>query len=71
MIVTAAQGWVQREGSPIEEVRPGDTVWFASGEKHWHEATPTTAMMHLAIVEELDGKNSDWLEPVTDEQYRR
>ena len=71
LIVTAGLGWVQREGGPIEEIRPGDTVWFAPGEKHWHGATPTTAMTHIAIVEELDGKNSDWLEPVTDEQYRR
>lgn len=71
LIVTAGLGWVQREGGSIEEIRPSDTVWFAPGEKHWHGATPTTAMTHLAIVEELDGKNSDWLEPVTDEQYRR
>ena len=71
LIVTAGLGWVQREGGPTEEIRPGDTVWFAPNEKHWHGATPTAAMTHIAIVEELDGKNSDWLEPVTDEQYRQ
>ena len=64
-------GWVQREGGPIEEVRPGDIIWFPPGLKHWHGATPTTAMTHIAIQEALDGKNVDWLEKVSDEQYRR
>jgi quercetin dioxygenase-like cupin family protein len=71
LIVTAGLGWVQREGGPVEEIRPGDIVWFPAGEKHWHGATPTTAMTHIAIVESLDGKNSDWMEKVTDEQYQR
>lgn len=71
LIITSGLGWVQREGGPIEEVRPGDTVWFPPGLKHWHGASPTTAMTHIAIQEALDGKNVDWLEPVNDEQYRR
>lgn len=71
LLVTAGLGWVRREGGPVEEVRPGDVVWFAPGEKHWHGASPTTAMTHIAIVESLDGKNSDWLEKVSDEQYRQ
>ena len=71
LIVTAGLGWVQREGGPVEEIRPGDVVRVAPGEKHWHGATPTTAMTHIAIVEKLDGKDADWLEKVTDEQYRR
>jgi quercetin dioxygenase-like cupin family protein len=69
LIITAGAGWVQSEGGPIEEVRPGDVVWFPPGEKHWHGATPTTAMTHIAIQEMLDGKNVDWLEKVSDEQY--
>jgi len=64
-------GWVQRDGGPIEEVRPGDIVWFPPGEKHWHGATPTTGMTHIAVQEMLNGKNVDWLEKVSDEQYRR
>jgi quercetin dioxygenase-like cupin family protein len=71
LIVTAGCGWAQRWGGPVEEIRPGDVVWFAPGEKHWHGATPTTAMTHLAIQEKLDGKAVDWLEHVSDEQYRR
>lgn len=71
LVITAGLGWVQREGGPVEEVRPGDVVWFPPGEKHWHGATPTTAMSHIAIHEQLDGKAVDWLEHVTDEQYRR
>lgn len=71
LLVTAGLGWVQREGGPVEKIRPGDTVWFAPGEKHWHGGTPTTAMTHIAIVEKLDGKDADWLEKVSDEQYRR
>lgn len=71
LIITSGAGWVQREGGPIEEVRPGDIVWFPPGLKHWHGATPTTAMTHIAIQETLNGKNVDWLEKVSDEQYRR
>src|SRR5437588_503244 len=71
LIVTAGAGRVQREGGPVEEIRPGDVVWFAPGEKHWHGATPTTGMTHIAILEQLDGKTADWLEKVADEQYRK
>ena len=70
LIVTAGCGWAQREGGPIEEIRPGDVVWFPPGEKHWHGATPTTAMTHIAIQEKLDGKVVDWMEKVSDEQYK-
>jgi quercetin dioxygenase-like cupin family protein len=71
LIVTFGCGWVQREGGPVEEIRPGDVVWFSPGEKHWHGATPTTAMSHIAIQEALNGKPVDWMEHVSDEQYRR
>jgi quercetin dioxygenase-like cupin family protein len=71
LIITAGAGWVQRQGGPIEEVRPGDVIWFPPGLRHWHGATPTTAMTHIAITESLDGKNVDWLEKVSDEQYRQ
>ena len=71
LIVTFGMGWVQREGGPIEEIRPGDVVWFEPGEKHWHGATPTTAMTHIAIQEALDGKAVEWLEQVSDEQYQQ
>jgi quercetin dioxygenase-like cupin family protein len=70
LIVTAGCGLAQRWGDPIEEIRPGDVIWFPPGEKHWHGATATTAMTHIAIVELLDGKSADWMEQVTDEQYR-
>jgi quercetin dioxygenase-like cupin family protein len=70
LIVTAGCGRVQRWDGPIEEIRPGDVVWIPPGEKHWHGAAPTTAMTHIAIVENLDGKSSDWMELVTDEQYQ-
>ena len=70
LIVTSGLGWAQRWGGPIEEIRPGDVIWFPPGEKHWHGATPTAAMTHIAIQEALDGKTVDWLEPVSDEQYR-
>lgn len=70
LIVTAGCGRTQREGGQIEEIRPGDIVVFAPGEKHWHGAAPTTAMTHIAIQEDLDGKAVEWLEKVTDEQYR-
>jgi len=69
LIVTAGCGRVQRWGGLIEEIRPGDVVWIPPAEKHWHGAAPTTAMTHIAIVEKLDGKSSDWMEKVTDEQY--
>ena len=71
LIITAGLGWVQREDGPIEEVRPGDVIWFPPGLKHWHGATPTTAMTHIAIQETLGDKNVDWLEKVNDEQYRK
>jgi len=70
LIVTAGCGWAQHEGGPIEEIRPGDVVWFPPGERHWHGATPTTAMTHIAIQERLNGKVVDWMEHVTDEQYK-
>ncbi|MGO1079986.1 (R)-mandelonitrile lyase [Inquilinus sp. CA228] len=69
LIVTAGQGWIQREGGPVEEIRPGDVVWIPPGEKHWHGATATTAMTHVAVSESLNGKSVDWLEHVTDAQY--
>ena len=71
LIVTAGCGWVQREDGPVEEIRPGDVVWFSPGEKHWHGAAPTTAMTHIAIQEQLGGKAVDWMEKVSDDQYRR
>ena len=70
LIVTTGLGWV-REGGAIEEIRPGDVVWFAPVEKHWHGATPTIAMSHIAIQEKLNGSPVDWMEHVTDAQYRR
>ena len=69
LVVTAGLGRVQRAGGPVEEIRPGDVVWFAQGEKHWHGASPTTAMTHIAIQEVKDGKVVDWMEKVSDEQY--
>ena len=71
LIVTAGCGWVQRDGGPVDEIHPGDVVWFPPGEKHWHGATATTAMTHIAIQEQLDGKTVEWMEKVSDEQYRR
>jgi len=70
LIVTSGLGRVQHVGGEIEEIRPGDVVWFAPGEKHWHGAAPATAMTHIAIQEELDGKVVDWMEKVGDDQYR-
>ncbi len=70
LIVTAGCGWVQRDGGSVEEIRPGDVVWFPAGEKHWHGATPTTAMSHIAIQGKLNGSPVDWLEQVSDAQYR-
>jgi quercetin dioxygenase-like cupin family protein len=69
LIVMGGCGRAQRVGGAIEEIRPGDVVWFAPGEKHWHGASPTTAMTHIAVQEQLDGKAVEWLEQVTDEQY--
>ena len=69
LIVLTGCGRAQRWGGPIEEIRPGDVVWFEPGEKHWHGAAPTTAMTHIAIQEALDGKVVEWLEQVSDEQY--
>jgi quercetin dioxygenase-like cupin family protein len=69
LVVTAGCGRVQRWGGTVEEIRPGDVIWFAPGEKHWHGASKTTAVTHIAIQEALDGKTGDWLEHVTDEQY--
>jgi quercetin dioxygenase-like cupin family protein len=69
LLVTAGCGRVQRWGGPIEEIQPGDVVWFAPGEKHWHGASPTTAMTHIAIVEKGETGTSEWLEHVSDEQY--
>ncbi len=69
LLVNSGLGRVQREGGPVEEVRPGDIVWFEPGEKHWHGASPTAAMTHVAINEALEGRMVDWLEPVTDAQY--
>jgi len=71
LIVTAGCGWAQCEGGPVEEIHPGDVVRFPPGEKHWHGATPTTAMTHIAIQEALDGKVVDWMERVSEEQYRK
>ena len=70
MIVTAGCGRVQRCDGPVEEIWPGDVVWIPPGEKHWHGAAPATAVTHIAIQESLDGKAVDWMEKVSDEQYR-
>lgn len=69
LIVAAGVGRAQREGGPIEEIRPGDVVWFPPGERHWHGASPAAAMTHIAIQEALDGKTVDWMEHVSDAQY--
>jgi quercetin dioxygenase-like cupin family protein len=69
LIVTHGLGRVQREGGPVEEIRPGDVVCFAPGERHWHGASPEVAMTHIAIHEALDGRSVDWAEPVSDAQY--
>ncbi|MEO7359311.1 MAG: cupin domain-containing protein [Gemmatimonadaceae bacterium] len=70
LIVTAGSGLVQRDGGPIEGIKPGDVVWFEPGEKHWHGASSTTAMTHIAIQEALDGKAVEWMEQVSDAQYQ-
>ena len=69
LIVTSGAGRVQREGGAVEEIRPGDVVWFPPGLRHWHGATPTAAMTHIAVQEQLEGKAVEWLEKVTDEEY--
>ncbi len=69
LIVTAGCGWVQREGAPVEEIHAGDVVWFSPGEKHWHGATATTGMTHIAIQEQQNGKVVDWMEQVTAKDY--
>ena len=69
IIIVSGSGRAQRFGGPVEEINPGDVVWFAPGEKHWHGASPATAMTHIAIQERLEGRTVDWLEKVTDEQY--
>ena len=71
LIVTSGLGWVQRQDGPVEEIRPGDVVWFEPGEKHWHGATATTAMSHIAIQEALNGSAVAWMEKVSDDDYRR
>ena len=71
LIVTSGVGWAQRDGGRTEEIRPGDVVWFAPNEKHWHGATPTTAMTHIAIQEALNGNVVEWMEKVSDEDYQR
>ena len=71
LIVTAGTGWIQEWGGPTQEIREGDVVWIPPGQKHWHGATSTISMTHIAIQEFLDGKNAEWMEKVTDEQYRR
>ena len=70
LIVTDGTGWIQQWGGPIEEIRKGDVVWIPAGVKHWHGATPSTAMTHIAIQEQLNGKAVEWMEKVSDEQYR-
>ena len=71
LIVTAGCGWVQEAGGPVEEIHPGDIIWFPPGQKHWHGATATTAMTHIAIQEQLDGKAVEWMEKVADEDYHK
>src|SRR3712207_414478 len=71
LIVTAGLGWVQREGGPVEEIRPGDVVWIPPGLKHWHGAAAATGITHIALQEHVDGRVVEWMEKVTDEQYRR
>ncbi|TMI90847.1 MAG: cupin domain-containing protein [Bacteroidetes bacterium] len=69
LIVTAGCGWIQRDGGPVEEIHPGDVIWFSPGEKHWHGATSTTALTHIAIQENLNGKVVEWMEKVSDQDY--
>ena len=71
LIVTDGTGWIQQWGGPIEEIRKGDVIWIPPGVKHWHGATPNTAMTHIAIQEQLNGKAVEWMEKVTDDRYRK
>lgn len=71
LIITSGSGWVQREDGPVEDIHQGDTVWFAPNEKHWHGATATTAMSHIAVQEKLNGSPVEWMEAVTDEEYQK
>ena len=71
ILILSGLGWAQHDGGPVEEIRPGDVVWFAPGERHWHGASPEAAMSHIAVQEGVNGKVVEWLEKVTDEQYRR
>ena len=71
LIVVSGLGWVQKEGGQVEEIKPGDVVWFDANEKHWHGASPTVAMSHIAIMENLNGKVVDWMEKVSDNQYKK
>ena len=71
LIVTDGTGWIQQWGGPIEEIRKGDVIWIPAGVKHWHGATPSTSMTHIAIQEQLNGKAVEWMEKVTDQQYRK
>lgn len=71
LIITAGKGWIQQSGESVQEMNPGDTVWIPAGVKHWHGATPTQGMTHIAIAELSDGKSVDWLEKVSDEQYHQ
>lgn len=71
ILIISGLGWVQRDGSPVEEVHPGDIVWFPPKEKHWHGASAEAAMSHVAVQESLDGKVVEWLEKVSDDQYRK
>ena len=70
LIVTAGCGWTQCEGEPIVEIRPGDVIWCPPGHRHWHGATRTTSMTHIAVQEALDGKNVEWMEKVSDQEYQ-
>jgi len=69
LFVVSGLGWAQREGGPVEEIRPGDIIWVGPGERHWHGATSTTAMSHIAVAEKIDGKSVEWLEQVSDDEY--
>ncbi len=71
LVVTSGCGWAQRWGGPIEDIRPGDVVHILPGEKHWHGAAPTTAMTHIAVYEDLNGTSAEWMEPVSEGQYRK
>ena len=71
LIVVSGIGWAQKEGGPVEEIRPGDIIWFHPNQRHWHGASPTIGMTHIAIQEQLDGRLVEWMEKVSEQQYRR